>query len=256
MLLDPHWARVGPVFTAAFLASLVEFVEALTIVLAVGSVRGWRYALSGAGAGAVLLAAAVLAFGPALMRIPLGLIQLVVGTLLLLFGMRWLRKAVLRAADLISLRDEVAIFKRESQLLGTQPTPSMSWDYPATLTALKAVVLEGLEVAFIVVAVGGGGGMFAPACAGAGLAALIVIGLGLAVHRPLSRLPENSLKLIVGALLTTFGVFWIGEGIGIRWPGGDWSLLILLALVLVTASTAITLARQTARRLESAAARL
>lgn len=248
MPLSPHWIRVGPVFTAAFLASLVEFVEALTIVLAVGSVRGWRYALSGAGAGAAVLAGAVLAFGPALMRIPLGAVQFVIGVLLLLFGMRWLRKAVLRAAELVALHDEAAIFERQRERLLAETAAATEWDYPATLTALKAVVLEGLEVVFIVVAVGGAGGMFAPACAGAALAALVVISLGLVVHRPLSRVPENSLKLTVGALLTTFGVFWIGEGMGVAWPDGDLTLPFLLALVLLAAGVAIAIARQAAGR--------
>jgi uncharacterized membrane protein len=251
-MIDPSWIRSGPAFTAAFLAALVEFVEALTIVLAVGSVRGWRYALSGAAGGAAVLAVAVAAFGPALMRVPLSAIQFAIGSLLLLFGMRWLRKAVLRAAHLISLHDEAAIFQHERQLLETNAARRpAAWDYPATLTALKAVVLEGLEVVFIVVAVGTGG-MFTSACAGAALAALVVIGLGLVVHRPLSRVPENSLKLAVGALLTTFGIFWIGEGLGVGWPGGDWSLLILLALVLLTASAAIALARQAAGQIETA----
>src|SRR5579871_4910274 len=199
------WAHAGPVILASFLASLVEFVEALTIVLAVGVVRGWRPALIGTVAGAGLLTLLTLAFGPALQRIPLHVLQLVIGVLLLLFGMRWLRKAVLRAAGVLKLHDEAAAFEEETEMLRTEgAAPREKLDMVAVATAFKAVVLEGLEVVFIVIAtgaVGKHGNMLIPASVGAAAAGLIVILLGLIVHRPLARVPENTLKFVVGILL-------------------------------------------------------
>ena len=232
------WAQAGPYFIAAFLASLVEFVEAMTIILAVGTTRGWRPALLGAAAGTVLLVALVLLLGPALTVIPIAVLQLVIGTLLLLFGMRWLRKAILRSAGVIALHDEALIFDEETrQLRGAGAVAIAGVDIIGFITTFKAVVLEGLEVVFIVIAIGAGGGMLLPAGLGAGLALIIVTGLGLALHRPLARVPENALKFTVGVLITTFGVFWIGEGLGLAWPGEDWALL-WLALVIFAVSLA------------------
>ena len=232
------WAQAGPYFIAAFLASLVEFVEAMTIILAVGTTRGWRPALLGAAAGTVLLVALVLLLGPALTVIPIAVLQLVIGTLLLLFGMRWLRKAILRSGGVIALHDEALIFDEETrQLRGAGAVAIAGVDIIGFITTFKAVVLEGLEVVFIVIAIGAGGGMLLPASLGAGLALIIVTGLGLALHRPLARVPENALKFTVGVLITTFGVFWIGEGLGLAWPGEDWALL-WLALVIFAVSLA------------------
>ena len=232
------WAQAGPYFIAAFLASLVEFVEAMTIILAVGTTRGWRPALLGAAAGTVLLVALVLLLGPALTVIPIAVLQLVIGTLLLLFGMRWLRKAILRSAGVIALHDEALIFDEETrQLRGAGAVAIAGVDIIGFITTFKAVVLEGLEVVFIVIAIGAGGGMLLPAGLGAGLALIIVTGLGLALHRPLARVPENALKFTVGVLITTFGIFWIGEGLGLAWPGEDWALL-WLALVIFAVSLA------------------
>ncbi len=239
-------AGAGAVAGAAFLASLVEFVEALTIVLAVGTVRGWRPALVGAGFGAIFLVALVVALGPLLSRLPVSWLQLVVGILLLLFGMRWLRKAVLRAAGVISLHDEKAIYDRESKLLRQDGTAHGRWDPVALVTSFKAVVLEGLEVIFIVLAVGSAGDMLVAAAAGAGGALLIVIILGLVVHRPLARVPENTLKFTVGVLLSGFGVFWIGEGSGFSWPGKDLAVIGLIAGFLLVSLGSVRLARRTA----------
>jgi uncharacterized membrane protein len=243
-----HLAHVGTVVLAAFLASLVEFVEALTIVLAVGTVRGWRPALIGAAAGTAFLALLVLAFGPALARVPIATLQLVVGILLLLFGMRWLRKAILRSAGVIRLHDEAAIFAEESAALragvGTSAgRPGL--DGVALATAFKAVTLEGLEVIFIVIAAGAGG-MLLPATAGAAVAGALVILAGVALHRPLARVPENTLKFGVGLLLSAFGVFWIGEGLGFPWPGEDLSLFGLLAGFVAVSVLAVALARERA----------
>lgn len=233
------WAQAGPYFVAAFLASLVEFVEALTIILAVGTTRGWRPALLGALAGTVLLVLLVVLLGPALQAIPIEVLQFVVGTLLLLFGMRWLRKAMLRAGGVIALHDEAQTFDDETEALRGAGSATMAGvDVIGFITTFKAVVLEGLEVVFIVIAIGAGGGMLLPATLGAAAALALVIALGLALHRPLARVPENALKFTVGVLITSFGVFWIGEGLGFAWPGEEWSLpgiaLVLLAVSLAT----------------------
>lgn len=217
----------GPVILAAFLASLVEFVEALTIVLAVGVTRGWSGALAGTGAGLGVLAVLVALFGPALTRIPEWAVQLGVGSLLLLFGLRWLRKAVLRAAGKIALHDEAAIYARTTATLAGGSAPA--WDRVAVGASFKIVMLEGIEVVFIVIALGSTGGQLLPAIIGAAAALLVVIALGAVVHRPLSRVPENSMKFVVGGLLSGFGTFWVGEGVGVAWPGADWSILVLIA---------------------------
>jgi uncharacterized membrane protein len=247
------WIHALPSLTAAFLASLVEFVEALTVVLAVGSVRGWRPALLGTGLALAALALLVLALGPALTRIPLDEVQLGVGLLLLLFGLRWLRKAILRAAGVIALHDEAAAFAGETALMKSyERARDPRWDAVAIGTSFKIVMLEGIEVVFIVIAVGAAGGLLVPAGAGAGAALLVVVLLGLVLHRPLARVPENALKFAVGVLLAAFGTFWLGEGIGAGWPGADWSLLGLVACYLLVALAAVRLAR--ARRSAALAA--
>jgi uncharacterized membrane protein len=241
------WAHVGTVVLASFLASLVEFVEALTIVLAVGTTRGWRSALIGAGAGALFLTALTLAVGPALQRIPLAVLQLTVGVLLLLFGMRWLRKAILRAGGVIGLHDEAAVYANETAALaragGGAPLQRVRLDRVALATSFKAVTLEGLEVIFIVIATGAGG-LLPPAAVGAVLAGSLVILAGLALRRPLARVPENTLKFSVGVLLSAFGVFWVGEGLRYPWPGEDLALLGLIGGFTMIAVLAVTAVRQ------------
>ncbi len=236
-----NWAHVGTVILAAFLASLVECVEALTIVMAVGTTRGWRPALTGAGAGAFVLTVVTLVAGPALQRIPLTSLQLVIGVLLLIFGMRWLSKAILRASGVIAFHDEAAIYAKETAELAR----NRRGDRVALLTAFKAVILEGLEVIFIVIAVGAKG-LMAPAAAGAVLAALLVILAGFALHRPLARVPENSLKFAVGVLLSAFGVFWMGEGLGYSWPGRDLALIGLIAAVAALGLLAVVVVQRSA----------
>ncbi len=246
------WSHMWPSVLASFLASSVEFVEALTIVLAVGTVRGWRPALLGTWAGAGFLFMLVLAFGPALQHIPLPVLQLVVGVLLLLFGTRWLRKAILRAAGLVSLHDEDAIYAREKAMLQNEgKARAASLDWVAVTTTFKAVVLEGLEVVFIVIAVGSVGNMLLPATVGAAAAGLAVILLGLGLRKPLSRVPENTLKFAVGILLASFGVFWIGEGLRFSWPGQDLALFGLAAGFLAAAMVGVLLAKRS-NHLESA----
>jgi len=239
------WTSAAPAISAAFLSSLVEAVEALTIVLAVATVRGWKPAGLGTLAGLALLALIVLLLGPLLDRVPLYILQLVIGVLLLLFGMRWLRKAVLRAAGIIPLHDETLAFQHETEELREQARRhEAKLDWIAGVAAFKAVVLEGLEVVFIVIAVGAGRGLLFPASLGALAACLLVIIIGLAVHHPLSRVPENTLKFAVGVMLSAFGVFWTGEGLGVPWPGEDLAILGFAALFLLVALAAVPLARR------------
>jgi uncharacterized membrane protein len=237
--------HIGPAMTAAFLASLVEAVEALTIVLAVATVRGWRPAGLGALAGLVVLALIVMALGPLLHHVPLRLLQRVIGVLLLLFGMRWLRKAILRSAGVIPLHDEAMTFTTETEELREQARRDEArLDWLAALTSFKAVLLEGLEVVFIVIALSAGRGMLVPASAGAVAACLLVAGVGFILHRPLARVPENALKFAVGVMLSAFGVFWTGEGLGVDWPGSDFAIIVFAAMFLAVSAVAIALSRR------------
>src|SRR5215831_15714693 len=240
------WSIAAPAVTAAFLASIVEVVEAFTIVLAVATLRGWRPAAWGTTAGLALSAGIILLLGPLLDRVPIHSLQLAIGILLLLFGMGWLRKASLRAAGVIPLHDEEdAIFAAEAAQLdeaGYRQRNRLDWI--AGMTAFKAVVLEGLEVVFIVIAVGAGRGLLVPAGIGALAACAVVLAIGALVHRPLSRVPENSLKFGVGVMLSAFGVFWTGEGLGIAWPGQDLALLLFAALFLAADLGGASLARK------------
>ena len=228
------FATAFPAALAAFLASLVEVVEAFTIVLAVSAARGLRPALTGAAAGLAALLALALAFGPALAAIPLYLLQLVIGVLLLLFGLRWLRKAILRSAGVIPLNDEDEIYAETGAALEAQKrghAPHLDW--LAGMTAFKAVVLEGLEVIFIVLALGAADRtMLYGASLGALAAFALVLVIGLALRRPLSRIPENALKFGVGVMLSAFGLFWTGEGLGVEWPGRDLAILAFAAMFL------------------------
>ncbi len=237
-----EWAHDGPSAVAAFLGSLVEGVEALTIVLAVGGTRGWRGALAGTAAALVILLLIVAALGSALTRLPLDAIQLAVGILLLLFGLRWLRKGILRAAGVLPLHDEAAAFSAQRKRLGAAGGPGPGLDRVAVLTAFNIVMLEGVEVVFIVVAVGAGGsGLLWPASLGALAALALVAALGIVLQKPLASVPENSIKFGVGVLLSAFGTFWVGEGIGLSWPGADASLPFLVVVYLVVALATVRL---------------
>jgi len=240
---------------AAFLAALVECVEALTVVLAVGSVRGWPSALAGAASALVALAAIVAALGPALTRIPLHLVQLVVGAMILLFGLRWLRKAILRSAGLIPLHDEQAAFAKSTASMqdsGQHRGPGL--DKLAFAAAFNITMLEGTEVVFIVIALGAGAtGLLLPASLGAVAALLVVVALGVALHRPLAKVPENTLKFAVGILLSAFGTFWVGEGAGLAWPGPasanpDVAIPFLMAAYLAIALWLVPICRTAAHR--------
>lgn len=230
-----NWIHAGPTILAAFLASLVEFVEAFTIVLAAGTVRGWRGALTGVAAGLVALALIVVAGGSLLDRFPLTELRLVMGVLLLLFGMRWLRKSTLRAAGIISLHDESAAYTSETAALRNGAAHGSGIDGVAVLTAFNGVLVEGIEVVFIVIATGAAGHLLVPTAIGAMAAGAVVLMAGVLLRAPLTRVPENSLKLAVGVLLSAFGTFWIGEGAGYAWPGNDLSIIWLAALYLCSA---------------------
>ena len=224
----------GFLIASAFVASAVEFVEALTIVLAAGVTRGWRSALVGLAAATVALAAIVAALGPALTLVPIDALRLVVGALLLAFGLQWLRKAILRASGYKPLHDEEAIFARElaeARAAGVEHRAGLDW-YGFTLS-FKGVLLEGLEVAFIVVTFGSTQGSIGLAAIGAGPALLLVVIVGVLVRAPLARVPENTMKFAVGVMLTTFGIFWSTEGAGAHWPGDDAALPAVLAFVVL-----------------------
>lgn len=216
----------------SFLASAVEMVEALTIFLAVGVTRGWRSAMIGVGTAVVALVAVIAAFGPLLTRFPIDDLRLVIGTLLLIFGLQWLRKAILRASGYKALHDEDEIYRREreeARRAGSVSRQALDW-YSFTL-CFKGVFLEGLEVAFIVLTFGSAQGSVTLAAGGAGVALLLVAIAGLVLHRPLSTVPENTLKFAVGVMLTAFGIFWGAEGAGLNWPGQDVALLALIVYV-------------------------
>jgi Ca2+/H+ antiporter, TMEM165/GDT1 family len=243
--MTDNLANIGPAMTTAFLASLVEAVEALTIVLAVATVRGWRPAGLGAFAGLLVLALIVAALGPLLGRVPLHLLQLAIGILLLLFGMRWLRKAILRSAGVIPLHDEATTFAAETAELREQARRNEArLDWLAALASFKAVLLEGLEVVFIVIALSAGRGMLVPASAGAVAACLLVAGVGLVVHRPLARVPENTLKFAVGVMLSAFGIFWTGDGLGVAWPGADFAIVGFAVLFLAVGLASVAFLRR------------
>jgi uncharacterized membrane protein len=250
-MIDLGWTHAGASAAAAFLASLVEFIEALTVVLAVGAVRGWRGALSGAALGLLVLLALTTALGPALTRIPIDIVQLGVGSLLLLFGLRWLRKAILRAAGIIPLHDEIAEYAKGTADLRRLGTAVSAFDGIAVITSFKIVMLEGIEVVFIVIAIGASGDLLAPAAISAGAALLLVIALGFLLHRPIASIPENTLKFAVGILLTAFGTFWLGEGLGAAWPGADRSLLALVGGYLIIALLCVRRAKSIASQATS-----
>jgi uncharacterized membrane protein len=242
-------AHLAPTLITAFSASMVEFVEALTVILAVGLVRGWRGALTGAAVATLILAAMVGVFGPALGAAPLNGVRVVLGALMLLFGLRWLRKAALRAAGIIPLHDETAAFKSQIVRLRGQEAAGPRFDSVGFAAAFKITMIEGAEVVFIVIAIGAGRpDLLAPACLGAAAALAVVIALGVVLHRPLARVPENSLKFLVGVLLSSFGAFWFGEGLGIAWPGDDWAIPGLIAGFAATAFLAVRLGRPVDRR--------
>jgi uncharacterized membrane protein len=233
---------------AVFLASAVEMVEALTIVLAVGVTSGWRSAIEGVAVAVVALAALVAVVGPALVHfVPLSTLRLVVGGLLLIFGLQWLRKAILRAAGRKAKHDEDAIFNRQVAEL-TAAGAVGTRDATAFVVAFKGVFLEGLEVVIIVLTLGSTSHNLGVAAAAAGAAMVVVLAVGLVVARQLSSVPENAMKMVVGVMLVSFGSFWSGEGVGVHWPGSDLAIPVLVAVYAACAWALVTVVQRTASR--------
>jgi uncharacterized membrane protein len=234
---------------SVFLACAVEAVEALTIVLAVGYTRSWRSSMTGVGAAVVVLAALTAALGPALTALPINTLRVVVGALLLIFGLQWLRKAILRASGFKALHDEREAYEQELAAAREAGTVDRSRFDPYSFTiAFKGVLLEGLEVVFIVLTFGANQHNVGLAAAAAGLAVLVVVLTGVAVHAPLSRVPENTMKFAVGVMLTSFGMFWGAEGAGAHWPGGDAALLVIIPATLAVATLMTAVLRRRAGR--------
>jgi uncharacterized membrane protein len=233
---------------SVFIACAVEAVEALTIVMAVGQTRHWPSALAGVGAATVLLAGIVAVLGSALTSVPIDELRLVIGVLLLLIGLQWLRKAVLRAAGLKAMHDERSIYEAQAQAARDAGRPLPGLDRYAFAVSLKGVLLEGLEVALVVVTFGVNRHRVGLAAVSAGVAVAAVVAAGLAVRAPLARVPENMLKFAVGVMLCSFGVFWGAEGAGASWPGGDAFLLAIIPAVLAASLVAVLSLRRGALR--------
>jgi uncharacterized membrane protein len=230
---------------SAFLASAVEMVEALTIVLASGLTRGWRSSLIGVAAATLALAVVIAALGPALTLVPIDALRLVVGGLLLVFGLQWLRKAILRASGYKALHDEDAIFAQELRDAETAPRDERAGvDWYGFTLSFKGVFLEGLEVAFIVLTFGSTQKNIPLAAVGAAVAVVLVAAVGILARAPLARVPENTMKFSVGVMLTTFGIFWGAEGAGASWPGSDAAILGVLAFVILLSLGLVALLRR------------
>ncbi len=230
-----------PLILTVFVACAVEAVEALTIVLAVGLTREWKSTFQGMAAALVVLAAVTAAVGPALTVLPLSALRLVVGALLAIFGLQWLRKAVLRATGYKALHDEASAYLRQvaaAEAAPAQARRGVSDWYSFTL-AFKGVLLEGLEVVFIVITFGDNQRNLGAAVIGAAAAVVVVTLTGVAVRAPLAKVPENWMKLAVGVMLTSFGTFWGAEGAGVAWPGNDLALLVLVPVVAVVSAGCI-----------------
>jgi uncharacterized membrane protein len=217
---------------SVFLACAVEAVEALTIVLAVGTTRSWRSTLAGAAVAVLALAAVTAALGPGLTSLPINTLRLVVGGLLLVFGLQWLRKAILRGAGLKSIHDEEELYREHAAAATAMGAPDEGFDPYSFVIAFKGVLLEGLEVVFIALTFGANQGRLGLAAAAAAAAVILVSGVGFAIRAPLARVPENAMKFGVGVMLTSFGTFWGAEGAGAEWPGGDAALLVIVPTVL------------------------
>ncbi len=231
---------------SVLLACAVEAVEALTIVLAVGTTRSWSSALWGVGAGVLALAVVVAALGPALTAIPIGSLRLAVGGLLLVFGLGWLRKAILRAAGLKALHNEEQTFREERERARQTAIQAGRLDTYGFTVSFKGMLLEGLEVVFIVITFGSNQGRIALAAIGALAAAAVVLGVVVVVRAPLSRVPENTMKFAVGTLLTSFGTFWGAEGAGVAWPGGDIALAVIIPVTLIVGIAMVVALRRDA----------
>lgn len=235
---------LSSVLVTTFLAAVVEVIEMVIIVVGVGSVRGWRSTWLGAGAGLGVLAALVLALGTALRAVPIGALRLVIGSLLLLFGLQWLRKGIRR----VSLNGLAGMGERTASAAGV---PASGVDWTAFVLSFKGVLLEGLEVAFIVVSVGLAAQALGSAALGAAAAFVVVAGAGLLTAGVVQRIPRSALQLVVGTLLSSFGTFWAVQGLGVAWPGGDAALVGLVGWYVLAAAGYVGLGRRRMRRLEA-----
>jgi uncharacterized membrane protein len=226
-----------PLVLTVFVACAVEAIEALTIVLAAGLTRQWRSTFQGMAAALVVLAAVVGVLGPTITLLPLGVLRLVVGALLAIFGLQWLRKAILRASGHKALHDEASAYLREVAAAKAAPVSSRRGvsDWYAFTLSFKGVLLEGLEVVFIVITFGDNQRDLGAAVVGAAIAVVAVAVTGIAVRAPLAKVPENAMKFAVGIMLTSFGSFWGAEGAGVSWPGGDAALLVIVPVVALVA---------------------
>ena len=235
-----------PLVLTVFVACAVEAIEALTIVLAAGLTRQWRSTLQGLAAALVVLVAVVAVLGPTITLLPLSVLRLVVGALLAVFGLQWLRKAILRAARHTALHDEASAYLRQVAAAKTAPVTSRRGvsDWYAFTLSFKGVLLEGLEVVFIVITFGDNQRDLGAAVVGAAIAVAVVAATGVAVRAPLARVPENAMKFVVGIMLTSFGTFWGAEGAGVAWPGNDAALLVLVPVVALVSLGYTTLLRQ------------
>jgi uncharacterized membrane protein len=235
-----------PLILTVFVACAVEAVEALTIVLAAGLTREWRSTFQGMAVALVVLAVVVAVLGPTITLLPLGVLRVVVGALLAIFGLQWLRKAVLRATGFKGLHDEAAAFEREVTAAREAGAVSRGQvnDWYAFTLSFKGVLLEGLEVVFIVLTFGANQKNVGAAVIGAAAAIVVVAIVGVAVRAPLAKVPENGMKFCVGIMLTSFGTFWGAEGAGVRWPGNDAALLVLVPVVGLVALGCVAWLRQ------------
>ena len=235
-----------PLAATVFAASTVEAVEATTIVLAVGATRSWKSATLGVVGALLSLAALVAVLGPAITVIPLSALRVLVGGLLLIFGLQWLRKSILRASGLKALHDEAAIYAQELDEAAAEPVHQVGLvpDWYSFVVSFKGVLLEGLEIVFIVLTFGANAHNI-PLAALAAIAAAIVVALvGMAVRAPLTRVPENALKFAVGIMLTSFGTYWAAEGVGVDWPGGELALPVLVVCYLALGAALIVAFRR------------
>src|ERR1700726_1063308 len=229
---------------SVFLACAVEAVEALTIVMAVGFTRSWPSALAGAGTATVVLAGVVAALGTALLGLPIDTLRVAIGIVLLVVGLQWLRKAVLRSSRRKAIHDESAAYAREAEAARGAGSVLSSFDAYSFAVSFKGVLLEGLEIGIIVLTLAANDKQIALAAAAAGAAVAAVILAGVAARSPLSRVPENTMKFVVGVMLSAYGVFWVGEGAGASWPGGDASLFALAAAILGAARLGVIVLRR------------
>jgi uncharacterized membrane protein len=239
-----------PLILTVFVACAVEAIEALTIVLAAGLTREWRSTFQGMAVALVVLAAIVAALGPTITLLPLTALRLVVGALLAIFGLQWLRKAILRATGYKSLHDEASAYLREVAAAKAAATSSRGRvrDWYAFTLSFKGVLLEGLEVIFIVITFGANQRNVGAAVIGAAAAVVVVAVTGVLVRAPLAKVPENAMKFAVGIMLTSFGMFWGAEGAGVSWPGQDAALLVLVPVVALVAFCYTVLLRPRRRR--------